>query len=87
MQVAGRNYTSTANAFTTILRTEGLGGFYKGMTANALKVVPNNAIRFAAFDTLKTFIMNDEKGGRRMRELKSRETDWTRRNSKTTGLK
>eukprot|EP00924_Labyrinthula_sp_SR-Ha-C_P009234 augustus_masked-scaffold_2-processed-gene-17.41-mRNA-1 protein AED:0.02 eAED:0.03 QI:0/-1/0/1/-1/1/1/0/337 len=61
MQLAGTNYTSTRNAFSTILRVEGLRGFYKGMSANALKVVPNNAIRFASFDILKTFIMSDNK--------------------------
>lgn len=53
MQMAGRNYTSTANAFYTIATKEGPGGFYKGMTANALKIVPNNAIRFAAYEVLK----------------------------------
>ena len=47
-QLKGNNYSSTANAFSTIAKVEGVAGFYKGMAANALKVVPNNAIRFAA---------------------------------------
>lgn len=51
--MAGKNYTSTANAFYTIATKEGPLGFYKGMTANALKIVPNNAIRFAAYEFLK----------------------------------
>mmetsp|Transcript_5345 Transcript_5345/g.13730 ORF Transcript_5345/g.13730 Transcript_5345/m.13730 type:complete len:400 (+) Transcript_5345:188-1387(+) len=60
MQLAGKHYTSTANAFTTIARDEGFRGFYKGMSANALKVVPNNAIRFAAYEVLKSYFMSDE---------------------------
>lgn len=60
MQMAGKHYSSTANAFSTILRVEGLSGFYKGMSANALKVVPNNAIRFAAYEILKCNFMNED---------------------------
>lgn len=60
MQIAGVNYSSTPNAFATIARDEGFGGFYKGMSANALKVVPNNAIRFAAFELLKGVFMTDD---------------------------
>ena len=29
-------------------------GFYKGMAPNAIKVIPNNAIRFVVYDYLKT---------------------------------
>lgn len=60
MQLAGKTYSSTANAFATILKDEGIAGYYKGMTANAMKVVPNNAIRFAAFEVLKSWFMTDE---------------------------
>lgn len=37
----------------TIARTEGVKALYKGMSANTLKVVPNNAIRFMVFEHLK----------------------------------
>ena len=74
MQVAGKNYSSTANAFSTILRTEGIRGYYKGMTANALKVVPNNAIRFAAFDFLKTLIMKDDSADETLKRLRVRQS-------------
>ncbi|CAK9042453.1 Calcium-binding mitochondrial carrier protein SCaMC-1 (Mitochondrial ATP-Mg/Pi carrier protein 1) (Mitochondrial Ca(2+)-dependent solute carrier protein 1) (Small calcium-binding mitochondrial carrier protein 1) (Solute carrier family 25 member 24), partial [Durusdinium trenchii] len=60
MQLAGKTYSSTANAFATILKEEGFLGFYKGMSANAMKVVPNNAIRFAAYEVLKGMFMSDE---------------------------
>lgn len=44
------------NAFATIWRTEGLGGFYRGWAANSLKVVPQNAIRFVSYEALKTLV-------------------------------
>ena len=46
MQLKGSTYSSTLNAFQTILRNEGGGAFYLGMVPNALKIVPNNAVRF-----------------------------------------
>lgn len=33
---------------------EGLRGFYRGWAANALKVIPQNSIRFASYEALKT---------------------------------
>ena len=53
MQVKGKNYNSTAHAISTIVRTEGARSLYRGMSANTLKVMPNNAIRFMVFDYLK----------------------------------
>jgi len=52
MQVKGTHYTSIANAFATIYEKETLRGFYKGMLPNAIKVVPNNGIRFLAYTYL-----------------------------------
>ena len=57
MAVAGAAYTGNLNAVTTILAKEGIGGFYKGMLANAMKVAPNNAIRFGAFEFIKTYVL------------------------------
>ena len=59
MQMKGKNYKGTVDAFVTIFKVEGGLGFYKGFIANALKVVPNNAIRFGAFETLKAFFASD----------------------------
>ena len=53
MQLKGSTYSSTLNAFQTILRNEGGGAFYLGMVPNALKIVPNNAVRFFIYSTLK----------------------------------
>jgi len=49
-------YRNTPTAFLTILREEGVKGFYKGMVPNALKVMPNNALRFAIYETLKNWL-------------------------------
>ena len=35
------------------LEQEGLRGFYRGWAANALKVIPQNSIRFASYEALK----------------------------------
>lgn len=56
MQLKDSGYTSIGNAFSTILRKEGPGGFYKGMAPNILKVVPNNAIRFTAYTALTAWM-------------------------------
>ena len=55
MQLPGTHYSSVPNAFKTIWKNEGLRGFYKGMVPNAIKIVPNNAIRFVVYDFLKNF--------------------------------
>ena len=54
MQLPGQHYSSVGNAFKTVFQTEGFKGFYKGMAPNALKVIPNNAIRFVVYDFLKS---------------------------------
>lgn len=54
MQLPGQHYSSVLNAFKTVFQTEGMKGFYKGMAPNAIKVIPNNAIRFVVYDYLKT---------------------------------
>ena len=59
MQLKGRIYPNTPMAFITIAREEGPMGFYRGMLPNALKVMPNNAIRFAAYETLKNWFVED----------------------------
>jgi solute carrier family 25 phosphate transporter 23/24/25/41 len=53
MQMRGHSYSGQVNALTTIWATEGARGFYRGWAANTLKVVPQNAIRLVAYETLK----------------------------------
>ena len=38
MQLKGKMYDGTVHAFSTIFKKEGIGGFYKGMLPNAVKV-------------------------------------------------
>ena len=53
MQMQGVMYTGQIHAFTTIWKTEGMRGFYKGWAANTLKVVPQNSIRFVSYEMMK----------------------------------
>ena len=53
MQMKGQMYRNQLDAFATIWRKEGVRGFYRGWTANTIKVVPQNAIRFVTYEALK----------------------------------
>ena len=54
MQLKGQNYKSTADAIKTIIQSEGALGMYRGISANTLKVIPNNAIRWMVFEHIKS---------------------------------
>ncbi|CAI7888009.1 unnamed protein product, partial [Closterium sp. NIES-54] len=54
MQMKGKVYSNTMDAFVTMARTEGARGFYRGWWANTLKVVPQNSIRFVAYEFFKS---------------------------------
>ena len=56
MQMKGVIYKSQIDAMKTIWSTEGMRGFYRGWAANTLKVVPQNAIRFVSYETLKSLL-------------------------------
>lgn len=56
MQMKGKTYNGMADAMTTIMRDEGARGFFRGWTANTMKVVPQNSIRFVAYELLKTLL-------------------------------
>ncbi|KJE90614.1 EF-hand domain-containing protein [Capsaspora owczarzaki ATCC 30864] len=58
-------YTSTLNAFTTIIRVEGVRGLYKGMVPNCLKVAPSMSISFVMYEFCKKLLFGGEvQGGR-----------------------
>lgn len=63
MQLKGQVYSSMSVTASRIFFSEGIAGFYRGMLANGLKIVPANAIRFYIFDALKhkLNIKNDRK--------------------------
>ena len=52
-QMKGRHYDGVVDAFRQIVKAEGVRGLYRGMVPNAVKVVPNNAIRFVVFEAVK----------------------------------
>mmetsp|Transcript_13361 Transcript_13361/g.37495 ORF Transcript_13361/g.37495 Transcript_13361/m.37495 type:complete len:300 (-) Transcript_13361:892-1791(-) len=54
MQMKGSTYKSQVDAFRTIWRSEGYRGFYRGWAANILKVIPQNSIRFVAYEVGKS---------------------------------
>jgi len=56
MQMKGDVYKSIPDAMVTILRVEGLRGYYRGWVANTLKVIPQNSIRFFAYEGFKSLL-------------------------------
>ena len=60
----GKTHNGMLDAMTTIARTEGMRGFFRGWAANTLKVVPQNSIRFVSFEILKDLLNVPEKKAR-----------------------
>jgi len=56
MQMPGVTYDGPVHALRTIWYAEGPAGYYRGWLANTLKVVPQNAIRFVAYEFLKQLL-------------------------------
>lgn len=56
MQMAGRAYAGQRQALAAIWAAEGARGLYAGWGANAMKVVPQNAARLAAYEALKALL-------------------------------
>ena len=48
-----RKYDGTVDMVRKILQREGIKGFYKGVGVNVIKGIPNAAIQFLAYDTMK----------------------------------
>ena len=40
----------TADAFRSIVRKEGLRGFYKGMVPNLMRTMPQSAVTFVVYE-------------------------------------
>merc|ERR1711865_789224 len=53
LQMKGHTYKGLFDAIKRISAEEGVKGFYRGVVPNAVKIVPNNAIRFLVYTTLK----------------------------------
>ena len=54
------HYKGIGDAFRKIARTEGLAGFYSGIGPTLLVAVPNFAISYTVYGTLKEHVLDDE---------------------------
>jgi len=54
-------YKGLVHGVSSIVRAEGLGGIYKGITATILKQGSNQAIRFLTYDEVKKYLQGDRK--------------------------
>lgn len=57
MQMSNSGYRNGLDAFLKILRNEGVHRLYSGLSANALKIVPNNSIRFLVYHKISESIL------------------------------
>jgi solute carrier family 25 phosphate transporter 23/24/25/41 len=55
-----RHYNGMIDAFRKITKTEGLMGFYSGVGPTLLVAVPNLAISYTVYGTLKEYTLDDE---------------------------
>ena len=53
MQMPGDHASGLVSAVVALWRQEGYRGFYRGMAANALRVLPHNGMRFVAYEAAK----------------------------------
>ena len=49
-------YRSASQTYKLIFRTEGLGGFYKGVIPSWLRIGPHTVITFLIFENLRSFV-------------------------------
>ena len=54
--IAAAKYNGTWDCTKQIYANEGIRGFYKGMTANVLKVIPTGAIIFASYEQISSLL-------------------------------
>ena len=60
-QVAGSTttaYNGVLTGLTHIMRTEGMVGMFKGNGANCIRIVPNSASKFLAYETLESWLLS-----------------------------
>lgn len=57
MSGIGYKYKSIWDAMTSIFKQEGLGGFYKGIVPNLLKVAPSMASSWLSYEMTRDFFL------------------------------
>lgn len=58
MKGLGQKYKSVGDAFTRIIKQEGLKGLYKGIVPNLLKVAPSMASSWLSFEMTRDFLVD-----------------------------
>jgi solute carrier family 25 citrate transporter 1 len=61
-QMQGRNahrYKDSIDCVKQILKSDGMAGFYKGVTARMARVVPGQGIIFMSFESIQEFVENN----------------------------
>ncbi|RZC81900.1 hypothetical protein C5167_044464 [Papaver somniferum] len=56
LQQGGPGYRNTMEGFTTIIRNQGWGQLFAGLSINYMKIVPSVAIGFTAYDMMKSWL-------------------------------
>ncbi|KAI3878485.1 hypothetical protein MKX03_007265 [Papaver bracteatum] len=56
LQQGGPGYRNTIQGFTTIIRNQGWGQLFAGLSINYMKIVPSVAIGFTAYDMMKSLL-------------------------------
>eukprot|EP00003_Mantamonas_plastica_P032367 TRINITY_DN876_c2_g1_i1.p1 TRINITY_DN876_c2_g1~~TRINITY_DN876_c2_g1_i1.p1 ORF type:complete len:171 (+),score=45.10 TRINITY_DN876_c2_g1_i1:154-666(+) len=59
-QTTTRHYTGVGHAFSSIVKSEGYIGLYKGIRPTLLGIAPYNGINFATYEFLKQKFMKDK---------------------------
>lgn len=52
MDARALQYTGVADVIRKTLQREGLGGFYKGLVPNVLRVMPQSALTFLVYESV-----------------------------------
>lgn len=58
MEGVGQKYSSMGDAFSQIVKKEGLKGLYKGIVPNLLKVAPSMASSWLSFEMTRDFLLD-----------------------------
>lgn len=58
MKGMGLKYTSMGDAFSRIIKQEGVQGLYKGIAPNLLKVAPSMASSWLSFEMTRDFLVD-----------------------------
>lgn len=63
---ADKTYKGTTDAMGQIWRREGLGGFYKGLGPNLLRVLPSTCVTFLVYENMRRWLGEGSAGGKAM---------------------